>query len=79
VILRNAGLAKSAVRTLNFRKTSGKRNEKELLDEIPWESVLRDSGTEQGWQHFKDAFLRVKCSPSPRIRNQADEAVNQHG
>ena len=78
MILRNAGLAKSAVRTLNFRKTNF-RLFKELLDEIPWESVLRDSGTEQGWQHFKDAFLRVKCSPSPRIRNQADEAVNQHG
>ena len=30
------------------------------MGEIPWEVVLRDKGTEQSWQHFKDAFLRAQ-------------------
>lgn len=38
MILRNVGLAKSEVRTLNFRVF------KELLNETSWEAVLRDKG-----------------------------------
>ena len=30
------------------------------MGEIPWEVVLRDKGTEQRWQLFKDTFLRVQ-------------------
>jgi len=33
---------------------------KELLDEFPWEIILGDKGTEQSWQHFKDAFLKAE-------------------
>ena len=59
VILRNVGLPRSGVRTLNFRR-SNFRLFKELLDEISWENVLRDKGVEQSWLLFKDAFLRVQ-------------------
>ena len=44
VISGNVGLAKSGVRTLNFRRANF-RLFKELLDEIPWETVLRHKGT----------------------------------
>jgi len=33
---------------------------KESLDEIPWETVLRDDEKEQRWQVFKDTFLRAE-------------------
>jgi len=59
VISRNAGLAKSRVGTLNFRRPNF-RLFKELLDEILWETGLRDKGTGQSWQCFKDAFLRAQ-------------------
>ena len=54
--LKNAGLAKSRVRTLSFRRVNFL---KELLDGIPWETVLKDMGTEKSWQLFKDTLVRV--------------------
>lgn len=33
---------------------------KELVNEIPWEIVIRDKGTDQSWQLFKDTLLRVQ-------------------
>ena len=59
VISRNVSLAKSGVRSMNFKRTNIKLF-KELLYEIPWETVLRDKGTEQNWQHFRDAFPRAQ-------------------
>ncbi len=47
-IRRDAGLAKSRARTLNFRRANF-RLFKELLDEISWEAVLRDNGAQRGW------------------------------
>jgi len=32
---------------------------KELLDDIPWETALRDNSTERIWQPFQDTFLRT--------------------
>ena len=58
VILKNAGLAKSRGRTLSFRKTNFCLL-KELLDGIPWETVLKGIGTGQSWWLFKDTLLRV--------------------
>ena len=46
VILRNVGLAKSRVRTPNFREVN-LRLLKELLYGISWESALPGIGTEQ--------------------------------
>ena len=43
---------------MNFKRTNF-RLLKKLLDEIPWETVLKYKGTEQNRQHFKDAFLRA--------------------
>jgi len=57
--MRNVGLAKSRIRTLNFRRKTF-RLFKELLDENPRETLLRDKGTEQSWHHFKNAFLRAQ-------------------
>ena len=59
VILKNASLAKSRVRTLNSRRANFWLL-KELLDGIPWETVLRGMGTEQSWQLFKDTLLRAQ-------------------
>ena len=56
VILKNAGLAKSRVRTLNFRRANFWLLKK-LLCGIPWESVLKCIGTEQSWQLSKDTLL----------------------
>jgi len=64
VITRNMGLEKSGVRTLNFGRVNF-RLFKELLDEIPWETLLRDKGTVRSWQHIKDAFLRSQQRSIP--------------
>jgi len=39
---------------------------KELLDQILWESVLMDMGTEQNWKLFKDTFLKAKQLSIPQ-------------
>lgn len=41
---------------------------KELVNEIPWEIVIRDKGTDQSWQLFKDTFLRVQELSIPMCR-----------
>ena len=43
VILRNTGLAKSRAEILNFRRKKFQLF-KELLNEISWETVLKDKG-----------------------------------
>jgi len=48
MISRNMGLAKNRVRTLNFRIVIFQLF-KELLDGIPWRTVLKDIETEQSW------------------------------
>lgn len=57
MILRNTNLAKTKVRTLNFRRVNFQLF-KELVDGIPWE--LRDRGTKQSWKLYKEAFHRVQ-------------------
>lgn len=42
LVSRSVGLAKSRVRTLNFKRANI-RLLKELLDDIPWETILVDS------------------------------------
>ena len=51
VIWRNAGISRSRVRTLNFRRASFWLL-KELLSGIPWETVLKGIGPQQSWQLF---------------------------
>ncbi len=70
VILRNAGLAKSRVRTLNFRRAKFWLL-KELLDGISWETVLKGMGTEQSWQLFKDTLLRVQRLSIPQQKKSS--------
>ena len=66
------GLAKSKVRILNFRRASFQLF-KELVDEIPWDTVLRDRGSDRNWQLFKDIFLGAQglsipiCNKSSRV------------
>ena len=67
--LMNTGLANSRVRVLNFKRTKFQRF-KELLNEILWETVLRDIGIEQSWQLFKDIFLRAQELSVLSIRNE---------
>jgi len=65
VILKKAGLAKSRARALCFRRAN-LRLLKELLSEIPWETVLKSMGTEQTWQLFKDTLLRAQQLSIPQ-------------
>jgi len=65
VILRNTGLIKSRVRTLNVGSVNF-RLFKKLLDEISWEAVLRDKGVEESWLLFKDALLGAQELPIPQ-------------
>jgi len=55
VISRNVGLAKSGVRTLNFRRVDF-RLFKEFA-KISWDAVLKDKDVEESWILFMDAFL----------------------
>ena len=59
VIWRNAGLAKSRGRTLNFKRAKFQLLE-EVLDGISWETVLEGRGREQSWQLFRDSLLRAQ-------------------
>ena len=65
VILKNAGLAKSRARRGKFRLL------KELLNGIPWETVLKGMGTEQSWQLFKDTLLRVQRLSIPQQKKSS--------
>jgi len=49
---------KSKIRMLNFRKADFQLF-RELVNKIPWETVLTGKGAEQSWQIFKEAFFRV--------------------
>lgn len=59
MITRNVDVAKSRVSTLNLKRLNF-RLFKKLLEVISWETVLRDKGIEQSWQHFEDGFLRAQ-------------------
>ena len=70
LILKNVGLAKSRDRTLYFRRENF-RLLKELLSGIPWETVLKDMGTEQSWQLFKDTLLRAQWLSIPQHKKSS--------
>ncbi|PKU45940.1 hypothetical protein llap_3743 [Limosa lapponica baueri] len=59
--------AKSKVRTLNFRKADFQLF-KELVSRAPWETALRDKGTEQSWQISKDTFHRAQELSIPKYK-----------
>ena len=57
-VLRGTGKVRSIVRTLDFRKANFQLF-KELLSRTPWETGVRDRGTEWSWKILKDAFHRA--------------------
>ena len=64
VISRNAGLAGSKGRSLNFRRASC-RLFQEFLDEILWTTVCRGKGMEKSWSlSQKKTCSELKSSPS---------------
>ena len=69
VTWRNAGLAKSRVRTVSSRRANLQLL-KELLGGISWESVLEGMGTEQRWQLFKDTLLRAQELSVPQQKKR---------
>jgi len=71
-LLREMGITKSIVRTLNFRKANFQLF-KEVVRRTPWEMVLRDRGTEQSWQIFKDVFHRVQELSTPKCKKSGRE------
>jgi len=76
--LRNKGFAKSVVMTLNYRRAKFWLF-KELLDEIPWKTVLRNTEMEHSWQLFKDTFLIAQELSIPQHKKEAEETVKWHG
>jgi len=75
MILWNVGLVEGGVRTLNSRANF--RLFKELLDEIPWEAVLRDKGVEQSCLLSKDDLLSVQelSIPQNKKPGQGDKKL----
>lgn len=68
-IWRNAGLAKSRGRTLNFKRAKFQLLE-EVLDGISWETVLEGRGREQSWQLLKDTSARALRSPAEEMEQR---------
>ncbi|KFZ67676.1 hypothetical protein N338_01599, partial [Podiceps cristatus] len=69
---RDMGQAKCKVRTLNFRKANFQLF-KELVNRTPWETALKDKGSEQSWKIFKDVFQRVQELSVPRSKKLGKE------
>ena len=63
---------KHIVRTLNFRRTNFQLF-KEIVRRTPSETVLRDKGTEQSWQVFKDVFQRAQELSIPKCKKSGRE------
>jgi len=45
---------------MGLHKHSASIYKYQLLEVISWETVFRDKGKEQSWQHFKNMFLRAQ-------------------
>ncbi|KFR01231.1 hypothetical protein N306_09969, partial [Opisthocomus hoazin] len=60
------------VKTLNFRKANFQLF-KEIVRRTPWETILRDRGTEQSWQVFKDVFQRAQERAIPKCKKSGRE------
>ncbi|KFQ61696.1 hypothetical protein N334_12538, partial [Pelecanus crispus] len=75
---RDMGKARSTVRTINFRKASFQLF-KELVRRTQWETVLRDRGTEQSWQIFKDTFHRAQDLSVPKCKKSGKEGKRPAG
>lgn len=58
-VLRDMGQARSKVKPLNFRKAKFQLF-KEVVNRVPWETALRDTGAELSWQIFTEVFHRVQ-------------------
>jgi len=67
IVLRHTGQAKRKVRTLSFRKAKSQMF-KPLVSGTPRETTLVDTGAEQSWQIFKDAFHRAQELLIPRYK-----------
>ena len=71
-ILRDMGQVKSRVRMLNFRRVNFQLF-KELVDGTPWKTASTVKGAEQGWQLFKDIFLRAQELLIPMYKKSGKE------
>jgi len=71
-VLRDMEKVRSIVRALNFRKANFQLF-KELVSRTPWETVLRNRGTEQSWQILESAFHRVQELSVPKCKKSGKE------
>ncbi|KFR15209.1 hypothetical protein N306_15328, partial [Opisthocomus hoazin] len=69
---REMGITKSIVRALNVRRANFQLF-KEIVRRTPWETVLRDRGTEQSWQVFKDVLHRAQELSVPKCKMSGRE------
>ena len=65
-------------RMLNFRKADFQLF-RELVNKIPWETVLTGKGAEQSWQIFKEAFFRVHELSIQGVTSQERKARDWYG
>jgi len=72
MLLREMGITKGIVRTLNFRRANFQLF-KEIVRRTPWETVLRDRGTEQSWQVFKYVFQGAQELSIPKCKKSGRE------
>lgn len=70
MISRSLNLVRSKVKTLNFGRANFQLL-KELVNEIPWETVLRDREADQSWQLFKATFLGAQELSIPVCRKSS--------
>jgi len=71
-VLRDISQVKGKVRTLNLRKEKFHLF-KEIVSRTTWKTALRDTGAEQSWQIFKNAFHRVQELSVPRCKKSGKE------
>lgn len=67
VISRSVSLVRSKVKTLNFVRANFQLF-KEMVKEIPWETVLKGRHADQSWQLFRATFLTVQELSIPVCR-----------
>jgi len=63
---------KNEVRILKFKQAKCQLF-KELVSRTPWETVLRERGTQQSWQMFKETFCRAQELSVPRCNKSGKE------
>jgi len=78
VLLREMGITKSIVRTLNFRRANFQLFKK-IVRRTPWETVLREGEQNRAGRSLRMYSTERKSSRSPGVRSRAEKGRDRHG